>query len=83
MSTTTKPIQCPECKEVFDVDFDPTETDLEVKCFCGEDLPYDNDPAQPLLVVMQYEGEEEEDDSEVDEEEDDDEDEEEEEEEEE
>jgi len=55
VSTITKPIQCPECEEVFDVEFDPTEPELETECECGEEIPFEHDAAQSMLIVMDFE----------------------------
>jgi hypothetical protein len=76
VSTITKPIQCPECDEIFDVDFDATETELQTECECGEEIPFEYDPTQSMLIVMDFEEPEAGDEPEIEDDEDDEEDEE-------
>lgn len=61
----TKDIECPDCGDVLETEFETTETDLEVRCDeCQVDIPFSYDEKSGVVTVLEYEDDEEEDDDE-------------------
>ncbi len=57
----TRDIECPQCGDILEVTFNPSETDLETDCEdCKIAIPFEYTAATDTLEVLEYEDDEDE-----------------------